>query len=395
MPAEEILVNIRTVNELRSLVQTNEDMERLRSVGVNVNNGLRDMKGRMMSVNVAAKKASSVFRGFRMELLSVMFFGMGVKRVFQGLLNPAMQMVGVFDLWSTIMAVTFMPIAMFILNNFLLPFMKLMLGLPEPVKLFLGAIALAGVALGTFGLIFGSVMLGIFGLQTALPMITALFSPFVIGVLAVVAAVVGLLLLWKNWEKISTKMKIVIGVLAVAIGLLLIPFSPVLAAIALLFAAGVAVIAVIKNWGKITQWMSDKWEAFKTLISDSFIGTAVRAIGDAFGWVVDRVKDLWNWIVKLLNKIADSPFGQTIASIVGKAVSVGKGVFGQRHTGGFIPQDGLYNLKQGETVTPANQTLNFAPTFNVTNTGSPLDIARLKMEMSQQFARELGGLARR
>jgi len=38
-------------------------------------------------------------RGFRMEMLGVMFFGMGLQKTFMNLLNPILEVYGVFELW--------------------------------------------------------------------------------------------------------------------------------------------------------------------------------------------------------------------------------------------------------------------------------------------------------
>lgn len=98
-------------------------------------------------------------RGFRMEMLGVMFFGMMINRIFMGMLQPALDLVGLFDLLNVTLGVVFLPIAMALLD-ILLPIMIWFIELPEPVKMVIGVFAVLGVIIGGFLFLFGSFMLG-------------------------------------------------------------------------------------------------------------------------------------------------------------------------------------------------------------------------------------------
>lgn len=156
-------------------------------------------------------------RGFRMELLSTMFFGMALQRVFMGLLDPALKAAGVFDLIGAVLEVTFLPIAI-VLLEVLLPIADWFINLPDNVKLAIGALVLiigvAGAvlaAISMLGLGLGGLTLALGGTGTAagaaggglLGIIPAIggvlaalapLAPLILGVIAVLG------LLWLAWQ---------------------------------------------------------------------------------------------------------------------------------------------------------------------------------------------------
>jgi len=92
------------------------------------------------------------FRGFRMEMLSVMFFGMALNRVFGTHVQRVNEMIGVTDMWNAV--------ADDMLLQYMLPMTEqsfaladAFMGLPEPVKAGMGAVMFwttqAGTALST------------------------------------------------------------------------------------------------------------------------------------------------------------------------------------------------------------------------------------------------------
>jgi len=99
-------------------------------------------------------------RGFRMEMLGVMFFGMAIQRLFVGLLKPSLELVGMFDLWRTTLEILFLPIAM-MLFEFLLPLMMWLMNLSESTKLMIGKLVLFAAAIGAVLFIVGTLALGI------------------------------------------------------------------------------------------------------------------------------------------------------------------------------------------------------------------------------------------
>jgi hypothetical protein len=103
-------------------------------------------------------------RGFRMELLSVMFFGMGMSVLFAGLLKPAMDAFGVFDLWGATLQVVFLPVVE-ALFPVMLSFMETLINMPESVQLAVGTFALLALVLGQALFLIGTLGLGMAGLS--------------------------------------------------------------------------------------------------------------------------------------------------------------------------------------------------------------------------------------
>ncbi len=127
------------------------------------------------------------FRGFRMELLGVMFFGMGIQKFFTGLIKPALTVTGVFKLWSTILTILFLPIALKLLD-WTIKFMN-WLNKSERLQKFIRWITIIGIVLGSvlffigmFGLGIGSILIAISAILTPIIMAIGAFFSF-IGVL--------------------------------------------------------------------------------------------------------------------------------------------------------------------------------------------------------------------
>lgn len=99
-------------------------------------------------------------RGFRMELLGVMFFGMGMQKMFMGLLQPAAQAAGIFDIIAITLQTLFLPVMIELLPH-LLALSDWFLGLPEEAQLAIGVFAILGVIIGTLLFFIGMLGLGI------------------------------------------------------------------------------------------------------------------------------------------------------------------------------------------------------------------------------------------
>ena len=225
-------------------------------------------------------------RGFRMEMLGVMFFGMGMQRMFMGLLQPALETAGVFELISLVLELMFLPIALLILE-LLFPFIEWFINLPEPVRLAAGALALFGVILGTALFFIGTMALG---LGSLIQLFGLIGSPILaaIGVIGTLISVLG------------------IGFLLTVIGL-------IIASLALLFIAfkenGAAIMRAIDG---VFNVLSDIFDDIRGVISgfiDFFVAIvnldakgAVEALKKIFKNGLKLIEDLF-W--KLPNAIAD------------------------------------------------------------------------------------------
>ena len=128
--------------------------------------GFNTMGGRMAN---RIRMLAHGMRGFRMEMLSVMFFGMAMRRFFMGLLKPALEASGIFQIFGAVLKIVFLPIALALLDV-LLPIFNWFMNLPAPVKMAIGVVVLFGAILGTLLFIFGQITLGLGGVIMSLAM---------------------------------------------------------------------------------------------------------------------------------------------------------------------------------------------------------------------------------
>lgn len=108
----------------------------------------------------AVRKFTQGLKGFRMEMLGVLFFGMAIQKFFVGLIKPALELTGLFKLMSVTLQVVFLPIALLLLDV-LMPLFMWLINLDEATKLWIGKLVLIGIAVGAAMLVFGIFMLGI------------------------------------------------------------------------------------------------------------------------------------------------------------------------------------------------------------------------------------------
>ena len=99
-------------------------------------------------------------RGFKMEMLGVMFFGMALARTMTGLLRTSLEWVGINEILAATLGMLFLPVALELLP-WALKFMDYILNLDESTKLWIGRIVVATAAIGGFLFIVGQTMLGI------------------------------------------------------------------------------------------------------------------------------------------------------------------------------------------------------------------------------------------
>jgi len=115
--------------------------------------------------------------GFKMQFLGIMFAGLGLQKLFMGLLSPALELSGIFDIITTILQLFFLPIALALIDP-LLALMDLFLNMSDETKLWIGKLVLMGVALGTALFFIGSFVLAItsiLGVLASLALKAAIF----------------------------------------------------------------------------------------------------------------------------------------------------------------------------------------------------------------------------
>lgn len=361
-------------------------------------------------------------RKFKMELLSVMFFGMAINKFFSGLLQPAMKMVGIFDLWGQVLAILFLPVALFLLENVLIPLMDWLFGLDPAVQTAIGGFVLIMAILGQAIFLFGMLGLGINGMAMAFgflaPVISAIATIGFWPLMAIIAAVIGIVaLLWLAWQNNFGRIRewtMVVweGIKKIFDGIKDV-FSGVIDIIVGFFTA---------DGEKIRGGFDKLWEGVKKIFSGAItalvgivvglgellftaIINAPRAIltllKEAFGFVweellVPAYEFGKNLILKIVEgiKAAASKVAGWVKNALGMGDGGGGSIEGSKQTGGFIPHTGLYKLHAGETVGQAGDTFNSAPNITI-NAAPGMDINNLVRQISDVVVRDLGTLSRR
>jgi hypothetical protein len=167
--------------------------------------------GRVKNFGTALDATKPKMASFRFDMLSLMFMGQMVQKTLSGLLQPAFEAAGIFDIWGAMLEIFFLPIAM-VLLDFLLWLFDIFTAMPESVQLVIGAFVLIGsIIAGVIGFLaaMGVGISSIFGGFAAFATWLGGFAGVIAGVIsfvaslpaAVVAAIALLLLaIIFNWE---------------------------------------------------------------------------------------------------------------------------------------------------------------------------------------------------
>lgn len=127
-------------------------------------------------------------KAFRMELLGVMFFGLGMQQFFMGLLQPALEAFGIFELISVILLVLMVP-AMEKLLPWIISLADNLLTADDNTKSLYGNLVLLGAALGTLMFSMAAINLGIGSVELFIgnmAKIGALIMPIVTEIINVI-----------------------------------------------------------------------------------------------------------------------------------------------------------------------------------------------------------------
>lgn len=244
-------------------------------------------------------------RGFRMEMLGVMFFGMGVQKFFTGLLKPALQLTGFMELLSMTLAIVFLPVALMLLD-LLLPLFMWFMNLSEATKLLIGKMVLWGAIIGGALFIIGMFALGIGSLILAfgglLGIIERLFpeplGDFAAAFIGINAAMLGgkfVVGIWNKikdvvvglWNKLkeSDKIKELLDDLGISIGFLEEPWETIKEkAKEFMDSMGIDVPAIKEDVDDFVETMKELLEVIKDLaksdlfkILDKIAGVSLKA----------------------------------------------------------------------------------------------------------------------
>jgi len=364
------------------------------------------------------KKTIYGMQRFRMELLSVMFFGMNLSRMFRSWLEPAAEAMGLFDIWTATLQVVFLPI-MEAIFPYLLQFMEWFMNLPEPVKMAIGAIVLVGFVLTKLLSSFAMVGLGLAGLAqmfgigaaaatgaagavgVASTGILASLGPILLIIGAIIAIIIVLYLAWKNnwlgfrdivsavaervvaalrflWNVWLTVFNAIVSFLKAVVKIISIPFRFILG-----FFKG-----LLESLGITKETWLAVWDA---------IASKVKWVWDhIFKPVFDKIKGFFDWLSGVADKLGAA--AEKAGRAVGHAIGGGAKKIVTRQYGGIVPGRlgepvpiiahggerflGIRGGGVGETI------INFNPTYNI-NVSDKDELERMIRDSNERMMTEL------
>ena len=118
-------------------------------------------------ISEQASKNTDKYRHAMMGLRRSMIAFFFITRELGGMMAPAAQLVGIFDVWNTILTITFLPAMIWLQEKVFVPMLKTVGDLNPIVKDFIGALGLIGLTLGTLNML--SVLSGFGTLADLLP----------------------------------------------------------------------------------------------------------------------------------------------------------------------------------------------------------------------------------
>lgn len=261
-------------------------------------NGYKGQIGRLKKQLKTARKSGHEFnatiKNSRIQMtkwlgvgLSLMFISMGIASAFGRMMQPALEVIGIFDIWRALMISILLPI--------LLPFVSMLidffnfLSKHPALKKFIGWLIVIGFLFFTilqwvaqFAILFGLLAF----VEGAIAAVAS-----VIGIAAAIAGLVILLIDlfrdWGNWVEFI--LKILAMIAAVLITVFLLPVELSLLGIALVsIAISGLFFLIINNFGAIISWLKENWAVL-----------LVRLLLAPFQPMLMTLK----WIIKILDKI--------------------------------------------------------------------------------------------
>lgn len=262
-------------------------------------------------LGVQIRNLTNGMKGFKMEALGVMFFGMSMMHFFSNLLKPAMDLVGIFDIMNVTLGVVFLPIALALLDA-LLPLMDFFLNMSPTLQLALSVFVSLGAVLGIVLFVVGSIVLGIgslilmFGsVGGAVAVISGVFWGLlgIFGILGV--AIAAMVILWQSdIGGFQSFIKNTFGIIATTIG-------GVFDGVKKIFEEAFGFITAF-----LSGDMDDAWNHLKNMglavwdtLKIAFLGFGA-VLYNTFVWAINAIKDLiFDVLLGSILKIVELVYG--------------------------------------------------------------------------------------
>ncbi len=328
-----------------------------------------------MGTRVASKvrRMTHGMRGFRMEMLGVMFFGMMLQRAFSSLIKTSLEWMGVTEIMTFALGILFLPIAETLLNWALI-FLNAVNNLTEDQKKWIGIIVLTGAALGGLLFLIGTFALGIGSVILVFRGLTGPIS-LIIGLLLAL----GLGKVISDFDLLGSKAD---GAKSALMG-----FGITSEVFEKVFNAISSMVSKIGNWiVDNAQEIMDKGLDILTKIVEGIsnnsdkIADALEAIVESMlTWITNNagplfdigaaiaigiLKGLWSWLTSMIPQIIGAAVGGAVGFVLGGPAGAGiGGAAGIAAATEFFPTVSSPNVGGSSVHTPPNMTI--APQYNV------------------------------
>jgi hypothetical protein len=392
-----------------------------------MNSGMRVMQSSGGKVAFRLREMTHGARGFRMEMLGIMFFGMAISRIFKGLMRTSLQWAGTMKILSAALGILFLPTALE-LNDWALKFLDIVGGMDGDTKKLTGKITLLAIGFGMLLSVIGAVALGIGSLilvvgnlfaeggllaglvPTLKAALASLGSSFILilGVLLAVGAIIaGIFMAWR--ENFMGMREI---------------YSFFIESVKNMFIGLIGIVQGVLNIikGIFTGDLDLIIEGFKQIFVGlfEFVLNLVRAIGAVFGIIVIgvikfldnlavligeavlRIVDFfvasWKRGVEQIREFFEKLLPEWMINLFKKGfkISGGSGKKGNVlgfANGGIVPgpigQPVPAIVHGGETVIPANGNASGMPSpqisIRIDRVSSDYDVRRIASEIKRQW----------
>ena len=267
------------------------------------------LTGRTQSLGQVTDNASKAAKRFNFSWLSVMFAGMALNRVFGGMIKSQLKLFGITELLGGVFTLVMLPVMMMLLPLFLL-LSQIMINLSPEMKIVVGVLIVMAAIFGIILLIVGQAMLAImglgmiFGITGSLAMLAVFGIVLIlIGLGLVIAGIIIIIQNWgKNWIKVMKGIAIaLVGLAFIFLGVMAIMVASGVAAAAIMWIAWTAgIILIVAAIILLGVWWFNHWQESKEVftivwaaIKNTFF-SAWNGIIDFFEWGVNKMIKLAN-----------------------------------------------------------------------------------------------------
>ena len=209
-------------------------------------------------------------KGFKMEFLGIMFFGMALSRMFTGLLKPTTQAFGIMELWGDMLTVVFLPIISALMPYFV-ELMTYFMKLDPSTQKLIGLFTILGAVFGTVLFVVGTLALGLGSIGVAGGGAFLLMMGSIVLVLIGIPLIIfGIVKAIKNWKTDTKKSMGGIQIALLGLALIVIAFAGwwLLIPIAVAF----VIATIIKNWDSFKLFFERLWINIKITFNKAITG---------------------------------------------------------------------------------------------------------------------------